>query len=143
MADKKSTDKSPRLFRPASPDSLSKKLKKCKTRKECQMAVFNDNFEREERHRMERALLEAEQAAKQAQLDAEKAAAKAAEDAAQAEELRKEWSEFWTDEWMEHINALDAQEEAEKQKAARPKTVRKERAVFTKPEEPKLMTSMY
>ena len=59
MADKKSTDKSPRLFRPASPDSLSKKLKKCKTRKERQMAVFNDNFEREERHRMERALLKA------------------------------------------------------------------------------------
>ena len=113
------------------------------------MAVFNDNFEREERRRMERALLEAEQAAKQAQLDAEKAAAKAAEDAAQAEELRKEWSEFWTDEWMEHVNAHTAQEEAEKQKAAaaqqsvRPKTVRPERAVLTKPEKPKLMTHVY
>ena len=90
MADKKSNDKSTWLFRPASPDSLSKKLKKCKTQKERQMAVVNDNFEREERRRMEQALLEAEQSAKQAQLDAEKAAAKAAEDAAQAEELCKE-----------------------------------------------------
>ena len=68
MADKKTTW----LIRPASPDALSKKLKKCKTRKERQMAVFNDNLEkREERRRMERATMEAEQAAKQAQLDAE------------------------------------------------------------------------
>jgi hypothetical protein len=67
MADKKASDKSTWLFRPASPDSLSKKLKTCKTRKERQMAVFNDNFEREERRRMERTTMEAEQA----QLDAE------------------------------------------------------------------------
>jgi hypothetical protein len=70
MADKKASDKSTWLFRPASPDSLSKKLKTCKTRKERQMAVFNDNFEREERRRMERAMMEAEKAAKQAQEDA-------------------------------------------------------------------------
>ena len=110
------------------------------------MAVFNDNFEREERRRMERATMEAEQAAKQAQLEAEKAAAKAAEEAAHAEELRKEWSEFWTDEWMEYIKSHHAQEVQKKKEAeqsVRPKTVRPERAVLTKPEEPKLMTYMY
>ena len=145
MADKKSNDKSTWLFRPASPDSLSKKLKKCKTRKERQMAVFNDNFEREERRRMERATMEAEQAAKQAQIEAEKAAAKAVEDAAQAEELRKEWSEFWTDEWMEYVHqhAREEQKKKASQLSVRPKTVRPERAVLTKPEEPKLMTYMY
>ena len=110
------------------------------------MAVFNDNFEREERRRMERATMEAEKAAKQAQLEAEKAAAKAAEEAAHAEELRKEWSEFWTDEWMEYVKSHHAQEVQKKKEAeqsVRPKTVRPERAVLTKPEEPKLMTYMY
>jgi hypothetical protein len=128
MADKKSNDKSTWLFRPASPDALSKKLKKCKTRKERQMAVFNDNFEREERIRMERALVEAEKAAKQAQADA-----------AQTEYIRQHSVDFWDQGWLEEITAKLAREE----RSVRPKTVRPERAVLVKPEEPRLMTHMY
>jgi len=128
MADKKSNDKSTWLFRPASPDSLSKKLKKCKTRKERQMAVFTDNFEREERIRMERAMMEAEKAAKQAQ-----------EDAAQAEYIRQQAVDFWDKGWLEETTAKLAREE----RSVRPKTVRPERAILVKPEEPRLMTHMY
>jgi hypothetical protein len=128
MADKKSTDKSTWLFRPASPDSLSKKLKKCKTRKERQMAVFNDNFEREERRRMERALEEAEQAAKRAQ-----------EDAARTEHIREHSVDFWDHGWLEYSTAKLAREE----RSVRPKTVRPERAILAKPEEPRLMTHLY
>ena len=84
------------------------------------MAVFNDNLEREERRRMERATMEAEQAAKQAQLDAELVAVKAAEGAAQP-----------------------APEEKKIDRSVRPKTVRPERAVLTKPEEPRLMKHVY
>ena len=80
------------------------------------MAVFNDNLEREERRRMERTTMEAEQA----QLDAELAAVKAAEDAAQP-----------------------APEEKKIDRSVRPKTVRPERAVLTKPEEPRLMKHVY
>jgi hypothetical protein len=128
MADKKSTDKSTWLFRPAIPDSLSKKLKKCKTRKERQMAVFTDNFEREERRRMERALVEAEKAAKQAQADA-----------AQTEYIRQLSVDFWDDGWLKDATAKLAREE----RSVRPKTVRPERAILVKPEEPRLMTHMY
>jgi hypothetical protein len=128
MADKKASDKSTWLFRPASPDSLSKKLKTCKTREERQMAVFNDNFEREERRRMERAMMEAEKAAKQAQ-----------EDAARAEHAREHAVDFWDHGWLEEITAKLAREE----RSVRPKTVRPERAVLAKPEEPRLMTHLY
>ena len=128
MADKKASDKSTWLFRPASPDSLSKKLKTCKTRKERQMAVFNDNFEREERRRMERAMMEAEKAAKQAQ-----------EDAARAEHAREHAVDFWDHGWLEEITAKLAREE----RSVRPKTVRPERAVLAKPVEPRLMTHLY
>jgi hypothetical protein len=64
------------------------------TRKERQMAVFTDNFERKERIRMERATMEAEKAAKQAQ-----------EDAAQAEHIRQYAVDFWDSGWLKQATA--------------------------------------
>ena len=90
--------------------------------------------------------MEAEQAAKQAQLDAERATVKAAEDAAHAEYIRQEVSEFWTEEWMEYIheqNALEEQKRKAEENSVRPKSVRPEQTVLTKPEEPRLMTHSY
>jgi hypothetical protein len=46
-------------FRPKSPDALSKKLRKCKNRKERQLAVLSDQIEREERLCLEQAAIDA------------------------------------------------------------------------------------
>ena len=77
---------------------------------------------------MERAMMDAEKAAKQAQ-----------EDAARAEHVRQHALDFWDDGWLQEATAKLAREE----RSVRPKTVRPERAVLVKPEEPRLMTHLY
>jgi hypothetical protein len=46
-------------FKPASPDSLSKRLRKCKTRRERQNVMLADQMEREESHGLEQAAIDA------------------------------------------------------------------------------------
>jgi hypothetical protein len=75
-------------FRPSSPDALSKKLKKCKTRRERQLAVLSDQIEREERLRLEQA------------------ANDAVNKAAHEEAIAAEVAEFFDNNWLDDCHKL-------------------------------------
>jgi hypothetical protein len=109
-----SNNKSSWSIRPASPDSLSKKLKKCKSRKERQDVFLLDQIEREERRRAEQAQ--------------ELAVKKAAEEAAYREMAAK----FPVDKLEEGLR-----EATGTQQVVRPLKERLQRAVLVKPEPPK------
>ena len=109
-----SKDKSTWSIRPASPDSLSKKLKKCKSRKERQDVFLLDQIEREERRRAEQAQ--------------ELAVKKAAEEAARREMAAK----FPVDKLEEGLREATGM-----QQVVRPRKERLQRAVLVTPEKPK------
>ena len=100
-------------FRPSSPDALSKKLKKCKTRRERQLAVLSDQIEREERLRLEQAAIDA------------------ANKAAHEEAIAAEVAEFFDNNWLDDCHKLASV------RPKTPKKPRKERAVLTTTPEPK------
>jgi len=101
-------NKSP--FKPASPDSLSKRLSKCKTRRERQNVMLAAQIESEERNRLEQAAIDA--------------AAKAAHDAA----IGNEVAELFGDNWIDDCAKLASV------RPKTPKKLRKERAVIKRPE---------
>jgi len=137
-------------IKPASPDALSKKLKKCKTRKERQMAVQLDALEREERRRAEQAAEEAanvayKAAAETARIIREKAEIQAMIDTGMADMFTQEW----VDSQYAKVQAADAQAaqagrfSKEENKSVRPKTVRPTRANLKAPTPPKEMKWYY
>ena len=118
-----SNDKSSWSIRPASPDSLSKKLKKCKSRKERQEVFLLDQIEREERRRAEKAHDEAARVAKE------------------LEEHKRGVNRYFADMgWtVDEINSWwqrKADEKNSRQVVRSPKE-RLQRAVLVKPEPPK------
>jgi hypothetical protein len=100
-------------FRPASPDALSKKLRKCKTRRERQLAVLSDQIEREERLRLEQAAIDA------------------ANNAAHLKVVAAEVAQFWDSNWLDDCYKLASV------RPKTPKKPRKERADLTTTPEPK------
>jgi hypothetical protein len=99
-------------FRPKSPDALSK-LRKCKTRRERQLAFLSDQIEREER------------------LGLEQAAIDAANNAAHLKVVAAEVAQFWDSNWLDDYYKLASV------RPKTPKKPRKERADLTTTPEPK------
>lgn len=99
-------------FKSGSPDALSKRLKRCRSRRERQLVLESYEIEKREELRMEEARLHALKLAKH------------------KEEVEKEEAEFWNSLWIE---------ESRKQMSVRTRTPkpRKERAVLKTPEKRK------
>jgi hypothetical protein len=95
---------------PTSPDSLSKRLSKCKTRRERQNVMLAAQIESEERNCLEQAAIDA--------------AAKAAHDAAMASVVAKFFGDNWIDDCAKLASVRNKM----------PKKPRKERALIKTPE---------
>jgi len=90
-------------FRPKSPDALSKKLRKCKTRRERQLAVLSDQIEREERLRLEQAAIDA------------------ANNAAHLKVVAAEVAQFWDSNWLDDCYKQPRKERADLTTTPEPK----------------------